>query len=122
MDATEPSIDVPARAPLPAQESALPGWVKPSLLLWPLACALAAGGYVHAQLSELQGEVVARPPLAVIDVNREVMKRIDANPTVGADAATQDVYTMGAKLAKSGYIVINANSIVAFPEEYGVAQ
>jgi hypothetical protein len=122
MDASTNSTESSQRTPATAASPALPGWVKPSLILWPLACVLAAGAYVQVKLRDLQGEVVSRPPLAIIDVNREVMKRIDANPSAGADAATREVYAMGAKLARSGYIVINANSIVAFPEEYGVAQ
>lgn len=122
MDAPASNTETKTQAPAAIAAPSLPGWVKPSLVLWPLACVLAAGGYVHVKLSDLQGEVVSRPPLAIIDVNREVMKRIDANPSAGAEGATREVYAMGAKLAKSGYIVINANSIVAFPEEYGVAQ
>lgn len=117
----------PDPGPAAANESksagvpSLPASFKATLIGWPLACALAAGAYVHFKVEDLHGEVEARPPLAIIDVNREVLKRIEANPAKGADSATREVYAVGAKLAESGYIVINSNSIVAFPEEYGVA-
>lgn len=123
MDANESPDPTPA-SPLASSSipsPTVPAWFKPALIGWPLVCALAAGAYVHFRVSDLHGEVEARPPLAIIDVNREVLKRIEANPAKGADSATREVYAVGAKLAESGYIVINSNSIVAFPEEYGVA-
>lgn len=90
------------------------------IVAWPLLCVGAATWYVHGIVADLKGEVAARPPLAVIDVNAQVMKHLELNPTDSSDVAAREVYAVGAKLAESGYVVLHKADLVAYPEEYEV--
>jgi len=99
---------------------ALRKWQLVALLAWPLICTVGAAAYGYRQIQTLRGDVVARPPLAIIDVNGAVMERIEKNPARGHEAAAQEVYAVGAKLAGAGYVVLNKSDLVAYPEEYEV--
>ena len=91
-----------------------------ALILWPMLCVFAGAWYVKEQLTAIKQDLLLRPPVAILDVNNAVIKKIEANPQ-GADAAAiAEVYGAGEKLAKAGYIVVPRNNLVAYPSEYEV--
>ena len=102
------------------RNSKVPTWILATVLAWPTLCVVGAAWYVRSLVTELKTEVEARPPLAILDVNEQVMKHLERNPSDSADAATREVYGIGAKLAESGYIVLHKSDLVAYPEEYEV--
>jgi hypothetical protein len=78
--------------------------------------------YVTNLLQAMQGDIDARPPLAIIDVNSIVMDELSKNRRMSADEAAVSAYKVGEVLAEKGYVVIHKSSIVAYPAEYEVAQ
>lgn len=107
------------REPAP-QTAATSRGVIVLIFVWPLICIAGAGLYVKREIDAVQQALSARPPVAVIDLNAAVIKRIEADPAGGSAKAVADVYSKGAKLAKAGYIVVPRNNLVAYPAEYEV--
>lgn len=87
-----------------------------------IASIAALGGYVHRTESLVRGEIEARPPIAILDVNGIVMDELSKDRRMSADQAATSAYKVGELLAEKGYVVIHKSSIVAYPAEFEVAQ
>jgi len=91
--------------------------------MWIAAAVLVAGlgGFlVHQQLQHLWSEIAARPPVAVLDMGRHVMRAMEAEPGISANAAMTTAQETAVTLAERGYVVFRKDSMVATPEAYEV--
>lgn len=88
-----------------------------SLWLWPLLAAIAAIGFAEIRYRQLVQELQARPPVAVIPVDDVVVEKLRANPGVDAQAEIIRVRQAGERLAESGYIVLDARTVYAYPTD-----
>jgi hypothetical protein len=87
-----------------------------------LAIALVSVGlscWCLHQIRVLQADVDARPPLAVIPVSDALVAAAQRGGTDTEHVATQ-LKSLGARLRAKGYIVLNGDSLVAYPKEYVV--
>lgn len=91
-----------------------------SLIL--VAGVIASVWYVTKVAQSVQGDIDARPPIAILDVNGIVMSELSKDRRMSADEAAVSAYKVGETLAEKGYVVIHKSSIVAYPAEYEVAQ
>lgn len=85
-----------------------------------LTLLVLAGALGFMKISDLRAEIDSRPPVAILDVNANVMSVIDNTPGISADAATRKTYEIGAKLARSGYVVLDRSTLVAYPDAFEV--
>ena len=87
-----------------------------------IAGIAAVGVYVHKIEGNVRGEIEARPPIAILDVNGIVMDELSKDRRMSAEQAATSAYKVGELLAEKGYVVIHKSSIVAYPAEFEVAQ
>ncbi len=84
-------------------------------LLWPIACMLVAFSYAEWRVSNVETELVARPPIAVLPVDASVIRIIDENPGIKAEEAIKRVRAAAERLADSGYVVLNVDQVYGYP-------
>lgn len=84
-------------------------------ILWPAVCALLAIGYAEWRVSNVENEIAARPPIAVLPVDASVIRIIEENPGMKAEEAIARVREAGQRLADAGYVVLNTDQVFGYP-------
>jgi len=90
---------------------------------WAAGCILTiacTGAFLYLLAQQFLDAMTARPPIAVLDVNRHVMQTMDADPNISPNEAMISAQETAVKLAGKGYVVLHKTSIVAVPEDYEV--
>jgi len=91
--------------------------------IWIAVAVLVAGiggFFAHQQTQHLWSEIAARPPVAVLDLERHALRAIDADPNISPNEAMLSAQEIAVKLAEQGYMVFRKNSVIAVPEVYEV--
>lgn len=80
------------------------------------------GVFVLAKTTALGVELAARPPVAVLHVDASILEALSkgGSGSTSVDAEIARVRATGEKLAKAGYLVLDAKTVYAFPADYEV--
>jgi len=90
---------------LAAQRERARMWIAAAVLL-----AGVGGFLVHQQTQHLWSEIAARPPVAILDMDRHALRAIDADPDHSAHAAMTAAQETAVTLAGQGYVVFSGCS------------
>lgn len=93
------------------------------LVLWPIAASLLTLCLAGKQLlgiDNLRGDIEARPPIAVVDVDRALYSQFNGGPADPATltAAQKKLEDAARKLRGAGYIVIDSRNLYAYPKDF----
>lgn len=82
---------------------------------WPVVLAGMTIAYVEWRARQLEDEIAARPPIAVLPVDASVIRIIEETPGVKAEEAIARVRSAGQRLADAGYVVLNTDQVYGYP-------
>lgn len=77
---------------------------------------LGLSGWCFRSMRGLEAELAQRPQLAVIPVNAVLRKASESSETGAVDRAAMRLRTAGQHLRAQGYLVLDADQLVAYPK------
>lgn len=84
--------------------------------LFPLVLLAGVAGNVYYTQKLLSDELVSRPPIAIMPVRDAILKRVTGKSNPKAlDVAKDEVNAAAKKLKESGYVVLDADFVFAYP-------
>jgi len=90
---------------------------------WAAGCILTigcTGALLYLQAQQFGDAMAARPPVAVLDVDRHTLRAIEAVPDLSPNEAMISAQDAATTLARKGYVVFHKSSVIATPEGYEV--
>lgn len=82
---------------------------------WPIVLAGTTVAYVEWRTRQVEDEIAARPPIAVLPVDASVIRIIEETPGIKAEEAIARVRSAGQRLADAGYVVLNSDQVYGYP-------
>lgn len=84
-------------------------------IVWPIILVGLGLAYGEWRARQLEDEIAARPPIAVLPVDASVIRIIEETPGIKAEEAIARVREAGQRLADAGYVVLNADQVYGYP-------
>lgn len=91
--------------------------------VWPVVCALVVFMAMKGQTDRLAAELAARPAIAVLPVDQMLNNFVESTRgEAPIEEGMAEVTQTATQLAQSGYVVLDASNVYAYPEEFEVAR